>query len=125
MANADTQQKPRFPRAALARPDYAPGSYLGSRDLLAGQHYLHQRLRRHNRHLHGWGVVCGLRVVPARDPGRPWAVHVCPGYALGPYGDEIEVPAPVIVDLRDYLWTRPPQRRTVSLAYLGIRSAEE
>jgi hypothetical protein len=108
------------------RPLYEVGSYLAAEDLSTEQQYRTQRLRRHRRYLHGWGVVCGLLVVPARDPGRPWAVSICPGYALGPWGDEIVVQASVMLDIRDYLWTRPhiggPATR---LAYIAIRYDEE
>jgi hypothetical protein len=108
------------------RPDYAPGTYLGADDLLAEQRYRWQRLRRHNRYLHGWGVVCGLWVVPANHPTRPWTVRVCPGYAIGPYGDEITVPESVMLDVRDYLWARPvTSTGPARVAHVGVRYAEE
>ncbi len=114
------------PTAALKRPLYDVGNYLAAADLSTDQRYRAQRLRRHNRHLHGWGVVCGLLVVPARDPGRPWAVWVCPGYGLGPWGDEIDLPAPVMLNIRDYLWNQPRiSGRTTRLAYVAIRDDEE
>jgi hypothetical protein len=108
------------------RPDYAPGAYLGADVLLGEQRYRRQRLRRHNRYLHGWGIVCGLWVVPANDSARPWSVRVCPGYAIGPYGDEIAVPESVPVDVRDYLWARPESATgPARVAYVGIRYAED
>jgi hypothetical protein len=62
------------------------------------QEYFREKQRRHNRFLHGWGVVCGLEVVP--DPGKgALAVKVCPGYALGPWGDEILVEEGIPFDL--------------------------
>jgi uncharacterized repeat protein (TIGR01451 family) len=111
---------------ALQRPVYAAGSYLAAHDLLTEQRYRLQRLRRHNRYLHGWGVICGLLVVPATGPRRPWAVHVCPGYALSPYADEIEVQTAAAVDVRDYLWRRPHDAsgNPVRVAYVGIRYVE-
>jgi len=112
-------------RKGLERPLYEPGHYLASSDLRAQQRYLLQRLRRHNRYLHGWGVVCGLWVAPARDPGRPWEVFVCPGYALGPYGDEILVGRREPVDIRDWIWRRPVMlRRPATVAYVAIRYTE-
>ena len=45
-------------------------------------------LRRHNRMLHGCGVVSGCRV---RAAEAEWTVQIEPGYALGPQGDEIVV----------------------------------
>jgi hypothetical protein len=107
------------------RPNYDEVNYLSVQDLQSEQDYRRQRLRRHNRYLHGWGLVCGLRVVPATEPSRPWAVLVCPGYAIGPYGDEIEIPAPAAVDVRDYLWRLPLDQEAVTrLAYVGLRYAE-
>jgi hypothetical protein len=112
---------------ALQRPSYEAGSYLAVYDLRTEQGYRLQRLRRHNRYLHGWGVICGLLVVPATEPRRPWAVQVCPGYAIGPYADEIEVQMPAAVDVRDYLWRRPHDAagHPVRVAYVGIRYAEQ
>jgi hypothetical protein len=110
---------------ALPRPQYEAGQYLAARDLEAEQRYRQQRLRRHNRLVHGWGVLCGLRVVPGLDPGQPWGVQVCPGCAVGPCGDEIEVPTPAAVDVRDYLWRlRPGTRLPGRTAYVGLRYAE-
>src|SRR5262245_44888837 len=93
------------PAGALMRPRCEPGDYLAAGDLGAEQDWRRQRFRRHNRHLHGWGIVCGLWVAPALDATRPWAVVVCPGYALGPYGDEIFVGCPARVDLREWVWS--------------------
>jgi hypothetical protein len=114
------------PPGALSRPHFEVGRYLAAGDLHAEQRYRLQRARRHDRHLHGWGVVCGLLVVPARDPGHPWAVSICPGYAIGPYGDEIEVGAPVRVDIREFLWHEPATGATSAkrLVWVGIRHEE-
>lgn|SRR5215813_7751671 len=126
MANGQIGMLQPGPSKALGRPSYEAGDYLSARDLMVEQAYRSQRLRRHRRYLHGWGVVCGLLVTAARDPGRPWAVLICPGYALGPWGHEIELRAPAMLDIRDYLWTRPriggPPTR---LAYVAIRYDEE
>jgi hypothetical protein len=93
----------------VTRPHWTAGSYLTAGACGTEQNYRLQRFRRHNRELHGWGVVCGLWVVPGNDGPHPWLVKVCPGYALGPYGDEIELPQPAPVDVTDYLWFRPPR----------------
>lgn len=116
----------RFPPApfgSLKRPRYESGNFFASKDLFTEQHYRFLRLRHHNRYLHGWGVICGLWVVPAQEPTTPWAVQVCPGYAIGCCGEEIEVLAPHAIDIRDYLWMRP--RNYKGPAYVGIRYAEE
>jgi DNA-binding beta-propeller fold protein YncE len=50
-------------------------------------------LRFHNKHLHGWGIVCGLQVhCGADDPQRPGdrtTVTVLPGYAIDCEGNDI------------------------------------
>src|SRR5262245_38618945 len=104
---ADEARGGAGPAGALKRPRFEVGDHLTASDLATERAYREWRLRRHNRHLHGWGVVCGLWVVPARDTSRPWGVFVCPGYALGPYGDEILVPDAWLIDVRDSLWSRP------------------
>ena len=126
MSNGESLKLPLGLLGALKRPQYDVGNYLAANDLLTEQRYRLQRLRRHNRYLHGWGVLCGLHVVPARDSTRAWALWVCPGYAISCCGDEIEVPTPAMVDVRDYLWRRPLQGgRPARLAYIGIRYVEQ
>ncbi len=44
---------------------YFYGQMLHARDLLAEQAYFREKMKLHNRCLHGWGVVCGLEVLPA------------------------------------------------------------
>ena len=86
----------------LERPRYFPRQIVGPEDLNQGLLYMTDRMRRHNRFLHGWGISCGLRVVPCgpNEDGSPACrVRVTSGYALDPYGNEIFVPEPVIVDL--------------------------
>lgn len=123
---SEKQQTLIGPFGALKRPQYEVGEYLAASSLLIEQRYRLQRLRQHNRYLHGWGVLCGLQVVPAQEPGRPWAVRVCPGYALGCCGEEIEVGSSTVVDIRDYLWNRPADHgRRGGVAYVGIRYTED
>jgi hypothetical protein len=119
---ADDATDRRGPAGALKRPRFEAGDYLGARDLAAEQDWRRQRMRRHNRHAHGWGIVCGLWVAPALEPSRPWSVIVCPGYALGPYGDEILTYRAVRVDLREWVWSRPSG--AVRVAFVAIRYAE-
>jgi hypothetical protein len=44
----------------LKRVKYHHGMLLSAKDLTAEQEYFLERQRRHNRYLHGWGVVSGL-----------------------------------------------------------------
>lgn len=83
----------------LERVKYFPRQLLTADDMTADQDYFLAKLRRHNRYLHGWGVVCGLQVSVAATQSNPWQVQIGSGYALGPYGDEIYVPNPVFLDL--------------------------
>jgi hypothetical protein len=59
-------------------------------------------LRWHNRHLHGWGIVCGLQVVcgPDDEP-RPPQRDRPPGYALDCDGSDLILREDVTVDLLD------------------------
>ena len=85
--------------SALERVRYYPRQLLTADDMTAGQEYLRQKIRRHNRFLHGWGVVCGMEVKASPEKSQPWQVRVCPGYAVGPQGDEIRLAEAVLFDL--------------------------
>jgi hypothetical protein len=109
----------------MTRPDWEAGEYLTAASCSLEQNYLLQRLRRHNREMHGWGVLCGLWVVPAAAAAHPWSVSICPGYAIGPYGDEIELIQPVLVNIEDFLWYKPSQFASIAvqrdIAVIAIR----
>lgn len=111
--------------SAQARPLYEAGGRLAAADLRDEQEYRRQRLRRHNRVLHGWGVVCGLAVVAAPNRDHPWMVRVCPGYALGPHGDEILVGCAVPFDVGAALWQAPARTRVVFIAIRADEAAGE
>ncbi len=83
--------------AASERVRYYPRQLLTAEDMTAEQRYLLERLRRHNRLLHGWGVVAGCDVRPAS--GGPWRVAVSPGYLVTPRGDEVFISAQAFCDL--------------------------
>jgi len=82
----------------LERVNYFPRQIMTVDDMVAEADYFCEKLRRHNRYLHGWGVVCGLGVTGPTADG-PATVKIDSGYALGPYGDEIYVADPVTLDL--------------------------
>lgn len=88
----------------LERPRYFPRQLITPTELTLEQTYFRDKLRRHNRFLHGWGVVCGAQVclVPKADKSgaEPWKVQIETGYILGPYGDEIVIGTKRIADLR-------------------------
>jgi hypothetical protein len=79
-------ERTRFFARQLVTPD----------DLTQDQIYFREKNRRHNRMLHGWGVVCGACVRRGRGDCE---VIVEPGYILGPYGDEIVIDRDVTFDL--------------------------
>jgi hypothetical protein len=86
------------------RPRWFPRQMITPVEMNLEANYFRDKLRRHNRLLHGYGVVCGALVcyVPKPDQSGPvaWKVSIKPGYILGPYGDEIVIEAERIVDLR-------------------------
>ncbi|MEO8418319.1 MAG: hypothetical protein ABI475_06315 [Methylophilaceae bacterium] len=72
---------------ALERVNYFPGQLLSVSDLRVEQAYFLAKLRRHNRYLHGWGVVSGLKVAMANSS----EIVVDPGVAIDCAGNEIHV----------------------------------
>jgi len=78
--------------AILTRPHFFTGQLLDAATLQAEQDYHREKLRRHNRMLHGFGIVSGLgvHVEPTSDPGGG-RVIVDPGYAIDRCGEEIAV----------------------------------
>ena len=81
---------------ALERTRFFPRQLVGPDDLTQDQIYFREKLRRHNRMLHGWGVVCGACVGAGKTSCE---VIVQPGYILGPYGDEIVISTAVTLDI--------------------------
>jgi WD40 repeat protein len=65
-------------------------------------------LKWHNKHLHGWGIVCGL-IVECCDPDREeeddedptQCVTLSKGYAIDCEGEDIVVDGPLHIDLLD------------------------
>lgn len=78
------------------RTRFYPRQIVQAPDLTQDQTYVREKLRRHNRLLHGWGIVCGVRVRVGDQPGT---VLLEPGYVLGPFGDEILIGDLVEVDV--------------------------
>jgi hypothetical protein len=78
--------------ATLTRPHYFAGELLDAAALQAEQDYHREKFRRHNRMLHGFGIVSGLgvHVEATSDPGGG-RVIVDPGYAIDACGEEIAV----------------------------------
>jgi hypothetical protein len=69
------------------RNNYFYGKLMTVRDFFAEQCYFNEKRWLINRMVHGWGVVCGLDVVPVKDD--PAKVNVSPGLAIDCCGREI------------------------------------
>lgn len=78
----------------LVRVNYFAGALLSADDFRAEQDYFCTRLNRHNRSLHGSGIVTGLGVTEAGG-----SVQVAPGLALDCAGQEITLPTDVTLAL--------------------------
>lgn len=74
----------------LVRPAFFAGQLLTDQDLQLEQQYFMDRLRRHHRFLHGWGVVHGLRVSVADSS----TVVVSPGVAIDCEGNDLVCETP-------------------------------
>jgi len=79
---------------SITRPRYFEGQLLSAADFQAEQDYHTAMRRRHNRALHGWGVVEGLET-GLEDGDR---ITVSPGMAIDGHGREIVVPQEASVD---------------------------
>src|SRR5260370_21219076 len=77
---------------------------MAARDFQNEQDYFLSRHRLHNRLLHGWGIVCGLKVTPHPNPdcANRWVV-IHPGIAIDCCGREliIECETPFQLPLSD------------------------
>jgi hypothetical protein len=70
----------------LQRLRFFTGQALTVEGLILEQDYFLEKLKRHNRTLHGFGIVSGLRVTMKRG-----AVIVAPGLALDCEGNELVI----------------------------------
>jgi len=89
------------------RTRFFPRQLVAPADLTQDQIYFREKTRRHNRMLHGWGIVCGAGVTQGTANCE---VVVAPGYILGPYGDEIVIDSAITVNL----CTQTPDGTTVA-----------
>src|SRR5882762_298022 len=85
---------------AFDRLNYYYGQLLGAADFLTEQRYFRDKLKLHNRCLHGYGIVCGLGVVvpaAATPPATAAELQIDPGLALDSDGNELVVRAPIAI----------------------------
>jgi hypothetical protein len=117
---------------SLERSRFFPRQLVGPDDLTQDQIYFREKLRRHNRMLHGWGIVCGACVT-----ADGCEAVVTPGYILGPYGDEIMIERQTRIDVcnedstsgldcvePDAWCGERPRVKEGRTAYLAVRYAE-
>jgi hypothetical protein len=69
---------------SLKRPRFFSGKLLTPEDLDLEQQYFRGKLKRHNRSLHGFGIVSGLKVT-----SKSGQIIVAPGLALDCEGNEL------------------------------------
>jgi hypothetical protein len=99
----------------FVRLNYFYGQMLCADDFTAEQVYFREKMKLHNRCLHGYGTVCGLRVGPYVPPAKkecdhpappePW-ITIEPGLALDSEGNELIVRdsgPPLVVNLWEQL----------------------
>lgn len=90
-----TEAKPEInkqctPLPEFERLNYYYGQNLGVAEFLAEQQYFLEKLRLHNRCLHGWGIVCGLEVDAVPEDADCISEHDLEREALEAKLDEIE-----------------------------------
>ena len=95
------------------RNNYVSGRLLSPQDFQIEQDYFREKLRRHNRLFHGFGVVNGLK---AKRQGT--RISVEPGLALDCNGNEIVVPEAVNIEL-------PGELSQQASRYLCLKYAEK
>jgi len=102
---------PGFDAPEFDRLNYFYGQMLCADDFTAEQFYFREKMKLHNRCLHGYGTVCGLHVCPYEPPlvkgcdpvpPAPW-IQIKPGLALDSEGNELIVRKGRFVNLWDAL----------------------
>jgi hypothetical protein len=81
----------------IKRARYFHGMLMTEGDFEVEQIYLNEKRKLLNQTLHGWGVVCGLKVKPTTTAGPNIIVE--PGLALDCHGNEILVCEEQTIDL--------------------------
>ena len=74
----------------LKRVNYYAGKLLTAEDFQTEQQYFKDRIKLHNRFLHGYGIVSGLEV--SISSKLPEALTVSRGYAIDPLGNDVILP---------------------------------
>ncbi|MGH9904335.1 MAG: hypothetical protein ACRD8U_01985 [Pyrinomonadaceae bacterium] len=96
----------------LKRNNFFTGRLLTAEDRSLEQEYFREKLKRHNRFLHGFGVVFGLDV-----SRRTSEVLISSGLALDCVGNDLIVPEPAKLTLPD------PERMGETI-FIGLEFVE-
>ena len=84
----------------FTRNHYFNGKLMLERDFTDEQRYQIDKLRHHHQRLHGWGVVCGLKVKQHENPAcRDRYICIEPGTAIDCCGHEIMLLEEECVDI--------------------------
>lgn len=104
-----------MPDLPLRRTHFFSGKLLTAEDFTREQQYVIEKFKRHNRSLHGFGVVSGLNVTV-----RSGKILVQPGIALDCEGNEltVETPQTVAGPLCDW------QTAYLIVRYVEVKTAE-
>jgi hypothetical protein len=97
---------------SLQRPRFFFGKLLTAEDFAQEQQYVLDKLKRHNRSLHGFGIVLGLKVTT-----KSGKIAIDPGLALDCQGNEIVIGTIQLIS--------PSVAAEPGAAYVNIRYAEE
>jgi hypothetical protein len=98
--------------AALQRPRFFAGKLLTAHDLKLEQNYFRRKLQRHNRTLHGFGIVAGLEVAVNSNQ-----IVIGEGLALDCEGNELVIETAQTLGL-------PAALESSTIAYVSIRYHE-
>ena len=84
----------------FVRNHYFTGKLMLERDFTDEQRYFIEKVRHHHQRLHGWGVVCGLKVKQHENPAcRDRYICIEPGTAIDCCGHEIVVREEECIDI--------------------------
>lgn len=100
-----------MPDSTVKRPHFFSGKLLTADDLAQEQQYTIEKFKRHNRTLHGFGIVSGLKVT-----AKAGQIVVQPGLALDCEGNELSIETVQVVD--------PPKNCEGHTVYLNVRFVE-
>ncbi len=97
------------------RPRFYTGRLLTAADLQDDQDYFREKIRLHNRLLHGWGVVTGLRVSECAG-----TLTVSAGLALDCAGNEL-----VLAEAKHIALSNVAAKQYVTIQYVEVPTGQQ